>query len=269
MKMAIRQICSAVESVWAVWRSSHWLFRILLAAWVLAMISLPIVRWTAGDAPLPAVVSAGVVLQAAAVLTALGSAWGMRRTALTVLAVLVLAWGVEALGSRTGVPFGAYHYTGRLQPQLGSVPLLIPLAWLMMLPPAWAVAERIAGTGQRAAFITAAALAFTVWDLFLDPQMAGWGLWVWERPGGYFGIPWVNYLGWLAASALITLAVRPAPVPQGPLILIYAVTWMLETIGLLVFWGLPGPALVGGAAMGGMLVWAVLAGRPRQDGPAG
>ena len=38
---------------------------------------------------------------------------------------------------------------------------------------------------------------------------------------------------------------------------IYAVTWALETIGLLCFWGLPGPALVGGAAMGLVLLAAL------------
>ncbi len=266
MKIIIGRIHPLGREILAVWRSGGPLFRFLLAAWVLVMISLPVIRWTAGDAFLPLVVSAGVVLQTAAVLTVLGSTWGARRTILTVLIVTVLAWGVEALGSQTGVPFGVYHYTQKLQPQILGVPLLIPLAWLMMLPPAWAVAQRIVGAGRRAAFIAVAALAFTVWDLFLDPQMAGWGLWVWERPGGYFGIPWVNYLGWLAASALITAAVQPAPVPQGPLILIYAVTWALETVGLLVFWGLPGPALIGGAAMGGMLIWAGLAGGPDKAG---
>jgi hypothetical protein len=51
---------------------------------------------------------------------------------------------------------------------------LVPLAWLMMLPPAWAVARLVAG-GPGIAFILTAALAFTAWDLFLDPQMVAWG----------------------------------------------------------------------------------------------
>ena len=46
----------------------------------------------------------------------------------------MIGWTAEAIGSKTGFPFGAYHYTDRLQPQLLGVPLLIPLAWLMMLP---------------------------------------------------------------------------------------------------------------------------------------
>jgi hypothetical protein len=44
--------------------------------------------------------------------------------------------------------------------------------------------------------------------------------------------------------------------PGGLLVLVYALTWLVEFISLLVFWGLPGPALVGFSLMGGMLVWA-------------
>jgi putative membrane protein len=84
--------------------------------------------------------------------------------------------------------------------------------------------------------------------------MVAWGLWTWAKPGGYFGIPWQNYLGWLLAAALITVAVRPHELPTGPFMLIYVVTWLLEAIGLLFFWGLPGPALVGFVGMGS-LIW--------------
>jgi putative membrane protein len=134
------------------------------------------------------------------------------------------------------------------------VPLLIPLAWLMMFPAAWAVAYRIVGRWGGVPFVIVSALAMTAWDLFLDPQMVAWGLWTWAEPGGYFGIPWQNYLGWLLATALITAAVRPGDLPTGPFLLIYIVTWLLETIGLLFFWGLPGPALVGFVGMGS-LIW--------------
>jgi uncharacterized membrane protein len=238
---------------------------IVVAAWVLAMIAVPILRWTFGDSALPAAISLGVLLQAAAVSLIVISAWGVRRSLLTLIVIGALSWLTEYIGSTTGVPFGRYHYTPVLQPQIGGVPLLIPLAWLMMLPPAWAVAGMIAGKdrarrGWAARFVLISALAFTAWDLFLDPQMVAWGLWQWEIPGAYFGIPLVNYAGWLLASALITLVMaRIAPIhqlPTRPLLIIYAITWLLETIGLAVFWGLPAPALVGFAAMGGMLWWA-------------
>ena len=97
----------------------------------------------------------------------------------------------------------------------------------------------------------------TAWDLFLDPQMVSWRLWVWDRRGGYFGIPWTNYAGWFGAVALMTVIVRPAGLPQG-LVLVYALTWLLEAVGLGVFWRQPGPALCGFAGMGSLLLWWVL-----------
>lgn len=232
------------------------LLRRLLAAWVLAMITLPIAKQVFGEAALPAGITLGALLQVALVLVVLRQAWGMTRTLWTAAGVVLLAWLVEFAGSTTGYPFGVYHYTSLIQPQVGGVPLLIPLAWLMMLPPAWAVGQCLAGSTSGLAFIGWSALALTAWDLFLDPQMVAWGLWVWAEPGGYFGIPWVNFLGWLLASALITLAVRPRPLPARPLLLIYTITWLLESIGLIFFWNLPGPGFVGFIAMGGML-WLV------------
>ena len=231
----------------------------LLIVWVLAMISLPIQKWLLGENALATGISIGVLLQLMAVWAILVWTWGLRRAALVTGVIALLAWGGEFVGHTTGFPFGAYAYTDRLQPQLGGVPLLIPLAWLMMLPSAWVIARRI--TRNPIAFVLVSALAFTVWDLFLDPQMVGWNLWQWAHPVGYFGIPWLNFVGWLIASAVITLiARRLAPLndlPSRPLIAMYAVTWALETIGLLCFWGLTGPALVGGAAMGLVLLAAL------------
>jgi hypothetical protein len=47
------------------------------------------------------------------------------------------------------------------------------------------------------------------------------------------------------------------------LITIYAITWVLETIGLAFFWGMPGPALCGFFGMGAMLTWSLLKIFPR------
>lgn len=228
----------------------------LLGLWALVMIALPIVRAVADVTVFNNLVAVSVAVQAAAVLVVLVKAWGPRPTLVMAVTVAVLSWGIEALGSSTGFPFGHYDYTLALRPQLLGVPLVIPLAWLMMLPVAWAVAQLLVGARGRVAFVLVAAAAFTAWDLFLDPQMVSWGYWVWESPHGYFGIPWVNYLGWLLASVLLTIVARPRPVPALPLLFIYTITWALETIGLLVFFGLPGPGVVGGLVMGAFVVMA-------------
>lgn len=231
---------------------------IFIALWVLTMILLPIVGWTWGEAALIRGMSVGVLMQGIAVLAILASAWGWRKTLTSFAIVGTLSYFAEFIGSKTGFPFGAYHYTDVLQPQLGGVPLLIPLAWMMMLPPAWAVARLIfPNTNSRFPMYQStifysliSALAFTAWDLFLDPQMVGWNFWEWEIPGQYFGIPLINYFGWLLVSALLTLAANPKDLPLLPLALVYTLTWFLQTIGQGVFWGQPGPAAFGFAGMG-------------------
>lgn len=234
------------------------LFSLMLFVWGITFLSLPIVEYVYGNMAMRWAVMLGVVVQTATVLTILHLAWGVRRTVRTVAVVLVLAWVAEAVGSSIGFPFGNYSYTHKLQPQLANVPLFIPLAWLMMMPPAWAVARRLTGRWQGPTFVAVSALAFTAWDLFLDPQMVAWELWTWIPAGGYFGIPWTNYAGWLLVSALITVLARPQELPTKPLLLIYTITCILETIGLVLFWNLSGPALFGCLGMGSLawLAWS-------------
>jgi len=226
------------------------------------MVSIPIVRWTVGDGALHWGVMISVLLLATAVVTALWQTWGAWPAVRLVLLVAPLAWGLEWVGSTTGFPFGEYHYTAVLQPQVAGVPVIIPLAWLMMLPPAWAVASVISGRRRDWRFVLVSAAAFTAWDLFLDPQMVGWGYWVWATPGGYFGIPWVNFGGWFLGASLLTLLVSPQRLPQAILLTIYTVTWFLQTIGQLFFWQMPGPALAGCAGMGFFLIWGYLRSQP-------
>jgi lycopene beta-cyclase len=232
---------------------------VLTSVWALAMISIPILRWVLGDDALPVGVWVTVSLQAAATVTALAAVWGVSRALGTAALLVVLGWLVEFVGSQSGIPFGTYLYTEALQPQIGDVPVVIPVAWLMMLPTAWAISERIVGRSRPLVFAFVAALAFTAWDLFLDPQMVNWGYWNWQRPGGYFGIPWVNYLGWVGSALLFTWLVRPGPLPQPearPLIILYTVTWLLQSVGLALFWGLIGPAAVGFVVMGAFVLLA-------------
>ncbi len=247
--MHIRTVAPSASAA----RPSH-LPWILIGAWVLVMVSIPILRWLLGDGVLRWATTISVVTQAAASLAVLWSAWGTGPVLRTVAVILPLAWAVEFLGSSTGIPFGDYHYTQLLRPQLAGVPLLIPLAWFMMLPPAWAVGALLARTWRALPVALVAALAFAAWDLFLDPQMVAWGYWVWAQPGGYFGIPWVNFAGWVVSAFLLSwialAVVRPPAPPLLPLLVIYTVTWALQSVGLALFWGMPGPAAAGFAVMG-------------------
>ncbi|MEO0565170.1 MAG: carotenoid biosynthesis protein, partial [Chloroflexota bacterium] len=236
---------------------SRWAVGLVLF-WILAMISLPIFKWAVGEGAIVWGVNLTTVLQASAVVAVLAHSWGVSRTGATAGAVIGLTWGVEAIGTATGFPFGHYDYTALLQPQVANVPVLIAIAWLMMLPSSWAMGYLITGKTRGIAFIVVSAAAMTSWDFFLDPQMVGWDLWRWEADGGYFGVPWVNFLGWFATAALVTKIVRPKEPPVVPLFTIYVIVWALQTIGQAVFWGQVGPAAVGFVTMG---LFIVLGGR--------
>jgi bisanhydrobacterioruberin hydratase len=121
------------------------------------------------------------------------------RARLGLVAVGFAGYGFEVLGVWTGFPFGGYAYTEVFAPLLFGVPLVMTAAWVVLT----AYTFTLAGTlGLR---LPLAILVATVWltavDLVLDPVAAGpMGLWVWEHPGAYYGIPVSNYLGWLLVS---------------------------------------------------------------------
>jgi putative membrane protein len=239
---------------------------ILFGVWVLVMILVPVVRWVAGEGAERVGIAAGVIAQVGLVVSVLISEfrfWALP----VVIGVPLLGWLSEVIGSRTGIPFGRYSYTDVLKPQIAHVPLLIPLAWLMMIPPSWAIGAVIAPHSPVLQYLVAAA-AFTAWDLYLDPQMVSWEFWKWERNGAYLGIPVSNYAGWFGVAFLIAIIFsmisRAAPlhlvvqVPQSPLVAVFVITWILQFVGQMVFWKLRVSAVVGFLVMGAFVALAAL-----------
>jgi uncharacterized membrane protein len=134
---------------------------------------------------------------------------GWRTTGLFFAMAALVSYALEEIGVRTGWIYGAYHYSDLLGPKLGHVPMLIPLAWFMMIYPAWVVARTLlrgAETRSAAGLVSQALIAamiMTGWDTVMDPGMAAAGNWTWERGGAYFGVPLQNYFGWLLTTFLV------------------------------------------------------------------
>ncbi|WP_264039221.1 carotenoid biosynthesis protein [Mycolicibacterium hodleri] len=176
-------------------------------------------------------------------------------------AVLVAVAGggglvAESVGVATGWPFGQYAYTGTLGPELLGVPVVVPMAWVMMAWPALVVARTLAG---NAVAVTAlGAVALTTWDVFLDPQMVAAGHWRWFDPEPGLplipGIPLTNYLGWLVVSAVVLATLnallRRPDRPSAPAATLYLWVYFSSVMGHAVFFGLPGSAATGGVLMG-------------------
>lgn len=188
-----------------------------------------------------------------------GVSWTLR------FSVIAAAFGlgIELLGSRTGLPFGEYSYSADLQPQILSVPVIVPLAWLMMAYPALLLARSVTTRWV----VPLAAVGLTTWDFFLDPQMVGEGYWTWADPQpalpGVPGIPVQNYAGWLLGTLVLMAVLDRLPRADVDLrvpLVLYTWMWVGGVVANAVFLGRPGVALVGGL---GMAVLAVPALRRR------
>jgi uncharacterized membrane protein len=108
---------------------------------------------------------------------------------LLIAAPISFIW--ELIGVETGVPFGQYSYSNALGPQLGPVPLFIPLLWCALGYFCMEASDY---------YIMASALMVSL-DLSFDPVFSNsLGLWTWTGQTQYFGVPLSNFFGWFIAS---------------------------------------------------------------------
>jgi uncharacterized membrane protein len=122
------------------------------------------------------------------------------------VAIFLVSFLSEHLGTGYGFPFGHYEYTGLLGFKLGGrVPFLIPVSWFLMALPSWALANAVFPQGGgRWMRILLGAYLLTVWDLALDPAMSFLTpYWIWETTGPFYGMPWVNLAGWMGTGVVL------------------------------------------------------------------
>jgi putative membrane protein len=200
-------------------RSSH----LAASAALLGLIAYAVFRALVfGVVRLPPIPGGLSGLTAILTLFSLIHAWyslGGRLTTLFFALSAGISWALEEAGVATGLVYGGYHYTEYLGPKLGHVPLLIPLAWFMMIYPSYVVANLLVGRhpigtipGPRALVVAAgvSAVVMTAWDLVMDPILSASTVhaWVWESGGAYFGVPVQNFVGWLVTTFTVYAAYR-------------------------------------------------------------
>ncbi len=225
------------------WDARQEAWRVALLLWVISMVPAPLVP----DAfPVLAYVSTGLLT-----VGVLGFAVQRFGAAAYLAFGVAVAFGiaVEAIGVRTGFPFGAYTYTAS-GPTILGVPWLVPLGWWSFTILATLVAPV---RGRR----WWAPLALVAWDVALDPLMVQQGFWRFDE-GRYFGVPLSNFVGWylagwLLVSILLILLPRLREARAPTMRLVYGGQAAFMAIGLTWF-GLPVAGAVAAAAMGIVLV---------------
>ncbi|GGF11597.1 hypothetical protein GCM10011611_16590 [Aliidongia dinghuensis] len=173
------------------------------AAWLVALI-------VGAAAPPPS--SAARVMQALLLLFVLlhaGVTYGVRGLGLFALLVGLVSFAMEASSITTGFPFGYYvhHLAG---PRILDVPLGIVVGWIVLGWFGWTLARLIARRDPAAPtpwdrFLTPLIGTFLLggYDLAADPVAATvHALYSYRVPSGLFGVPLVNFLGWLLTGWL-------------------------------------------------------------------
>jgi putative membrane protein len=103
---------------------------------------------------------------------------------------------IEIVGVKTGIIFGAYHYTDRFGPSIMSVPVAIGLNWFLLT---LCVMNSLNLKNNALRAILGGA-CMTAIDFILEPFATKHNFWVWESSG----IPPIqNYLSWFIFSTLL------------------------------------------------------------------
>lgn len=114
--------------------------------------------------------------------------------AMTILAVGIIGWAVEAIGTNTGVIFGGYTYGPSLGPKIFATPFAMAINWMISVYLITMVLRPQIINIWRLGF--AGALLMVIYDILLEPVAIRLDMWSWET-----GTPPVqNYIAWFIVS---------------------------------------------------------------------
>lgn len=132
------------------------------------------------------------------------------------IACLIIGFGVEWIGVRSGMLFGEYSYGMTLGPKFSGVPLVIGINWFIIIYTAGMsvqmllnkIVERISlmenapkkALKALSVIVDGATLA-TFLDWLIEPVAIKLGYWSWADGS----IPFFNYLCWFLVSLLLLL----------------------------------------------------------------
>ena len=120
-------------------------------------------------------------------------------------------YAVELVGVRTGYPYGAFEYGVDLGPMMAGIPAALPLFFLPLVFNAYLLTLLVVGDAARRTVVRLPVVVAAVvgMDLVLDPAAVAVGFWQYEAGGVYYGVPPLNFAGWVL-SAVVAVTVIDA-----------------------------------------------------------
>jgi bisanhydrobacterioruberin hydratase len=153
---------------------------------------------------------------------------GLGKGIVILVSLGVFALIFETIAIKTGLPYGRFSYGDGLGRKFLDI---TPWAVMLAYPPIVLGAYWLARKFGRPLAIFLTPIFATIVDLVLDPAMVKLEFWKWEAAGPYFGVPVINFAGWLISGFIAALILSAlwgdAPVKRGA---------AYSVFGILLFW---------------------------------
>jgi putative membrane protein len=126
---------------------------------------------------------------------------GWKRGLIILVSLGFYALLIESSAIHTGFPYGDFIYNDLLgQKVFGLTPWTVAFAWPPILLLSYWFARHCTRFNLVQKYWGVAGLTAVIAmgiDLVLDPAAVNLGFWNWQEPGFFYGVPLVNFLGWL------------------------------------------------------------------------
>ncbi len=177
---------------------------------LLALFILGVIASNVMATPVLLVPFIATLLFALPALIALYNTTNTKTTIAAFVALALFALVIEEIAVATGVPYSGFTYSNLLGTTLIAVPLATPLSFFALALGAWGFVANSTlhphynkkkhthtwSITQRFILGATTAAVLVLADLVLDPAATTLGLWLWEQPGLYYGVPAINFVGW-------------------------------------------------------------------------
>jgi putative membrane protein len=164
-----------------------------------------------------------------------------RKAGVGLLALCTYTYGIEFVGVSTGYPYGHFEYGVDLGPMIAdAIPAALPLFFLPLVLNAYLLCLLLLGESARSALFRVPVVIAAVvgMDLVLDPGAVAIGFWSYDAGGLYYGVPWLNYAGWVLSATVAVLLFDYAFDRSDLLARVNACPFMLDDlVSFVILWG--------------------------------
>jgi putative membrane protein len=129
---------------------------------------------------------------------------GFKKSLNLIFILSIYALTIETIAIITGFPYSNFHYTNLIGFKLlGFTPYTVPFAYVPLFLGCFYIASL--NSIRKWKIIILTTFLVLVADMVLDPSAVALKFWVYESQGIFYGVPLMNFMGWILTGLLSSL----------------------------------------------------------------